>query len=138
MQRLRLLADDREILLDAPADLPLVHADPALLDVVLVNVIENALRYAPSSPVEVRGRCDDGRVRIEVADHGPGIPAVERVRVFDEFVRVSPAGSAPGTGIGLTIARAFVDAQGGTIGIGETDGGGTTVVVTLPGEEGDG
>jgi two-component system, OmpR family, sensor histidine kinase KdpD len=132
VQRLRLLADDREIVLDAPAGLPLVHADPALLDVVLVNVIENALRYAPASRIEVRGRSDDGHVHIEVADHGPGIPVGERARVFDEFVRVASVASAPGTGIGLTIARAFVDAQAGSIEIGETDGGGTTVVVALP------
>jgi two-component system sensor histidine kinase KdpD len=138
VQRLRLLADGREIALDAPPDLPLVHADPALLDVVLVNVVENALRYAPASPVEVRGRARDGSVEIEVVDHGPGIPAGERERVFEEFVRVAAEAKAPGTGIGLTIARAFVDAQGGRIAIGETDGGGTTVVVALPVEKGAG
>jgi two-component system sensor histidine kinase KdpD len=138
VQRLRLLADDREIALDAPADLPLVHADPALLDVVLVNVVENALRYAPASVVEVRGRANGESVRIEVVDHGPGIPAAERERAFDEFVRVAPEAKAPGTGIGLTIARAFVDAQGGSIEIGETEGGGTTVVVALPVEKGAG
>jgi two-component system sensor histidine kinase KdpD len=104
---------------------------------VLVNVVENALRYAPASPVEVRGRARDGCVRIEVVDHGPGIPASDREHVFDEFVRVAPSSTTPGTGIGLTIARAFVDAQGGSIEIGETDGGGTTVVVALPVEEGD-
>lgn len=138
VQRLRLLADDREIALDAPADLPLVHADPALLDVVLVNVIENALRYAPGSPIEVRGRHQDGSVRIQVVDHGPGIPADDRGRVFDEFVRIAPNASTTGTGIGLTIAREFTAAQDGTIEIGETDGGGTTVVVALPVEKGTG
>jgi two-component system sensor histidine kinase KdpD len=138
VQRLRLLADDREIALDAPADLPLVHADPALLDVVLVNVVENALRYAPASVVEVRGRANGESVRIEVVDHGPGIPVAERERAFDEFVRVAPEAKTPGTGIGLTIARAFVHAQGGSIEIGETEGGGTTVVVALPVEKGAG
>jgi two-component system sensor histidine kinase KdpD len=138
VQRLRLLADEREIALDAPSDLPLVHADPALLDVVLVNVVENALRYAPASPVQVRGRASDGTVRIEVVDHGPGIPIGERERIFDEFVRGAHEATAPGTGIGLTIARAFVDAQGGSIAIGETEGGGTTVVVALPVEKGSG
>ena len=138
VQRLRLLADDREIVLVSPADLPLVRADPALLDVVLVNVIENALRYAPSSPVEVRGRHVDGSVRIEVVDHGPGIPAPDRDRVFDEYVRVAPTATATGTGIGLTIAREFTAAQDGSIEIGETAGGGTTVVVALPVEKGTG
>jgi two-component system sensor histidine kinase KdpD len=138
VQRLRLLADDREIVLDAPADLPLVRADPALLDVVLVNVIENALRYAPGSPIEVRGRHVGGTVHIEVVDHGPGIPAADRDRVFDEYVRIAPTATATGTGIGLTIAREFAAAQDGTIEIGETDGGGTTVVVAQPVEKGSG
>jgi two-component system sensor histidine kinase KdpD len=88
--------------------------------------------------VEVRGRASDGSVRIEVVDHGPGIPPAERERVFDEFVRGAPEAKAPGTGIGLTIARAFVDAQGGSIAIGETEGGGATVVVALPVEKGSG
>jgi two-component system sensor histidine kinase KdpD len=136
VQRLRLLADHREIGLDSPAALPLVRADPALLDVALVNVIENALRYAPDGPVEIRGRHAGSSVRIEVADHGPGIPTGERARVFDEFVRVDPRHAAPGTGVGLTIARAFIEAQRGAIDIEETVGGGTTVVIVLPVEEG--
>ena len=136
VQRLRLLADDREIALDAPAALPLVSADPALLDVALVNVLENALRYAPDSPIEVRGRVAGSTVRIEVVDHGPGLSDVDRARVFEEFVRLDPGATTPGTGIGLTIARAFIDAQHGAIEIEETAGGGATVVLALPVDEG--
>jgi len=132
VKRLRLLADDRQIGLDQPAGLPLVSADPALLDVVLVNVLENALRYAPRSPVEVRGRRDGRCVRIEVVDHGPGVAAADRDRVFDEFVRIEAERGAAGTGIGLSIARAFVEAQHGTMHIDETAGGGATVVIALP------
>jgi two-component system sensor histidine kinase KdpD len=134
VQRLRVLAAHRDITLEATDGLPLVRADPALLDVVLVNLLENALRYAPTGPIEIRGS-DDGEVaRIEVVDHGPGIPAPDRIRVFEEFVRLPS--SAPGTGIGLTIAKAFVDAQSGSIVIDQTVGGGTTVVLALPIEEG--
>jgi two-component system, OmpR family, sensor histidine kinase KdpD len=135
VQRLRLLAAGREIGLDAPAGLPLVSADPALLDVTLVNVLENALRYAPESAIEVRGRRAGTRVRIEVVDHGPGIATADRERVFDEFVRIDSQATS-GTGIGLSIARAFVGAQRGEITIEETAGGGTTVVIALPVQEG--
>jgi two-component system sensor histidine kinase KdpD len=135
VQRLRLVAEDRDIRLDSPDGLPLVSADPALLDVVLVNVIENALRYAPQSLIEIRGRPVDSAVRIEVVDHGPGVSGQDRARVFDEFVRIEPHASA-GTGIGLTIAKAFVEAQRGTVTIEETEGGGTTIVIALPVEEG--
>jgi two-component system sensor histidine kinase KdpD len=136
VQRLRLLADHRSIHLDAPAELPLVSADPALLDVVLVNVLENALRYAPASSIEVRGRHVDATVRIAVSDHGPGLSDADRARIFDEFVRIDPQADAPGTGIGMTIAKEFVDAQHGEISIEETPGGGTTVVIALPVQEG--
>ena len=136
VQRLRLVARDRDIELDAPAGLPLVWADPALLDVVLVNVLENALRYAPESRIEVRGREAGSLVRIEVVDFGPGVTAADRDLVFDEFVRNDGGDSPSGTGIGLTIARAFVEAQQGAIDIEETPGGGTTVVIALPVQKG--
>lgn len=136
VQRLRLVANDRVISLESPSDLPLVSADPALLDVALVNVLENALRYAPESTIEVRGRRSGPTVRIEVVDHGPGVDASDHDRMFEEFVRIDPRAASPGTGIGLTIARAFVEAQQGEIAIEETAGGGTTVVIALPVEEG--
>lgn len=136
VQRLRLLADERDIELETQPDLPLVRADPALLDVALVNLLENALRYAPDSAIEVQGRRDGEQVRIAVVDHGPGIPATARDQVFDEFVRGDADNAVTGTGIGLTIAKAFVEAQRGAIEIGETRGGGTTVTITLPVEEG--
>ncbi len=131
VQRLGLLASDREISLEVAPDLPLVLADPALLDVTVVNLLENALRYAPGSPICIRGRMDAGAPVLEVDDQGPGITAADRERVFDEFVRVDPLRDTTGTGIGLTIARAFVEAQGGTITLEERPGGGTRARVVL-------
>ena len=97
-----------------PPDLPLVSADPALLDVVLVNVLENALRYAPESPIEVRGRRAGSTVRIEVVDHGPGVTDRRPRRgCSTSSCGIEPDAVTPGTGIGLTIAKAFVEAQRG-------------------------
>ena len=123
VQRVGLLANDREIALDVPSGLPLVSADPALLDVVLVNLLENALRYAPDGFVTIRARLGVEAVLIEVEDEGPGIPRHERQHVFEEFVRLDPSSGTARTGIGLAIAKAFVEAQGGRIAIADSSRG---------------
>jgi two-component system sensor histidine kinase KdpD len=132
VRRLRVLAASRDIWLEVPPELPLVAADPALLEVVLVNLLENALRYAPMGPIEVRAHTERDGVALEVVDHGPGIAPAQREQAFGEFVRLEGGAESSGTGIGLTIARAFVQAQRGSISIDETPKGGTTVVVRLP------
>ncbi len=117
-------------------DAPVVPVDPLLMEHVLVNLIENALAYAPGDgEVLVEAdRAPEGLV-IAVVDHGPGIAAIDRERVFEEFVRVGqPARS--GTGLGLAVARGLVEAHGGTVSCRETDGGGATFVVALPGVSG--
>ena len=122
---------DPDIRLMLREDLPEIPLDVVLIDQALTNVVENAARFTPAGKritiAAARWR-DGGQVRI--ADQGPGIPRDERDRVFEPFVRGE--GSA-GTGLGLAIARAIVDAHGGTIRIGEEPGGGTAVVLELPG-----
>jgi two-component system OmpR family sensor kinase len=81
--------------------------------------------------VDVTATRDRGRARIAVADRGPGVPASERMRVFERFHR-APGSRGPGAGLGLAIARAVVDAHGGSISVAETPGGGATFVVELP------
>jgi two-component system sensor histidine kinase KdpD len=117
-----------------PDDLPLLQIDAVLMERVLVNLLENALRYTPGdSPVEVRAAMNGDVITVEVCDRGPGISAVERERVFEKFYRGQAAKQNDGgTGLGLTICRAVVLAHGGRIGIFERTGGGARVRFTLP------
>jgi len=120
---------------DIPDDLPPVHADPILLEQVLTNLLENARRYAPGSPVTLSARHvpGGGTVEVRVVDHGPGIPVPERDRVFDQFYRLKGGGRRPkGTGMGLAICRGILDALAGEVRVETTPGGGATFVVTLP------
>jgi len=128
--------DEKRFKVDLEADLPLVRGDLALLVQVLVNLLENASRYAASGgPIELQAaRVADG-VAVRVVDHGPGIPRAERARVFEKFYRLRRPGDPPGTGLGLAICKGLVEAHGGRLVAEETSGGGTTMVVCLPGEE---
>jgi signal transduction histidine kinase len=102
------------------------------LERVFDNLLENALRYAPAgSAIEIDTFASPGTARITVVDHGPGVPADERTRVFERFHR-SPGATGAGAGLGLAIARTIVDAHDGQISVAETPGGGATFVVELP------
>ena len=128
----RLLAGHR-VATDLPAALPLVRLDFVLLEQVLVNLFENAARYAPKgSTVEIVGREADGMVQLEVRDRGPGIAEEELERVFDRFYRGPGAAGTGGAGLGLAVARGFVDAMGGEIQALPRSEGGTTFRVTFP------
>ncbi|HZU18004.1 MAG TPA: ATP-binding protein [Candidatus Dormibacteraeota bacterium] len=99
---------------------------------VLRALIVNALRFSPSAaPVEVVARPEPGRVRIEVLDRGPGIPADDRERAFEPFTRLDHRAGGPG--LGLFLARGLARAMGGEVGILDRDGGGCAVWVTLSG-----
>jgi two-component system sensor histidine kinase KdpD len=120
-------------------DIVVATIDADMLDLVFVVMLENALRYAPTnSQIDVLvERTPSGDATVRVVDHGPGIPAAQHEKVFEEFVRLDRDDA--GSGLGLTIARTMVEAHGGAIWIEDTPGGGATVVVSLPGgdEEGD-
>ena len=106
-------------------------ADSGLLERVLANLIDNALRYAPDSPVRVNaGRVGD-RVLINVIDEGPGVPRGTEEQLFERFQRLGDRDNTSGVGLGLSVARGFVEAMGGTIQATDTPGGGLTVVVDL-------
>ena len=131
-RRMRLVGFGR-VHLAANPELPSVFVDQALIEVALVNVLENALRYSSAgSMVEIDLGCEPEYVRVTVADHGPGVPERDRERVFDRFVRGDQVDDAVGAGIGLAITREFVQAHGGRCWLQETPGGGATVVMTLP------
>ena len=117
-------------------DAPPVEVDPAQIERALVNVIENALKFSPDdAPVSVRARLEGAEVEICIVDRGPGIPARERERVFDAFVRGSDGDGERGSGLGLAIARGFVTVNGGRMWVDAEPGAGAAVVVSLPASE---
>jgi two-component system, OmpR family, sensor histidine kinase KdpD len=119
------------VVVDVAETLPLVLADPALLERAIANLVENALRHSPpGGKVRVEADRADDVVELRIVDRGPGIPERERERVFRPFQRLSDSGPE-GTGLGLAIARGFIEAMGGTLTIDDTPGGGTTVAIRL-------
>jgi two-component system sensor histidine kinase KdpD len=106
-------------------------ADVGLLERVLANLIDNALRYAPQSIVRVNaGRVAD-RMLINVVDEGPGVPRGAEDQMFEAFQRLGDRHSRYGVGLGLSVAKGFVEAMGGTISATDTPGRGLTVIVDL-------
>jgi two-component system sensor histidine kinase KdpD len=113
-----------------PDDLPLVDVDPLLIGQVLANLLDNANRHAPrESPISVAATARRDRVSLSVTDAGPGVPPDEREAVFDLYVRFDTGGR---TGLGLTIAKTFVEAHGEHIWVEDGPGGGARFVLTLP------
>jgi two-component system sensor histidine kinase KdpD len=124
---------NRPVEIDIPADLPLVPLDFVLVVHVLVNLIDNALKYSPpGSPIQICTRPSDGEVAIEVADQGIGIPAEDLERVFQKFYRVQRPDNVTGTGLGLSISKGLVEAHGGRIWAQNRPGGGAVITVALP------
>ncbi|WP_027504983.1 sensor histidine kinase [Rhodococcus sp. UNC23MFCrub1.1] len=109
-----------------------VLADEGLLERVVANLIDNAVRYAPHGEIRVSARVDDDRVRLAVADHGPGIADGSEETVFDAFQRLGDRDNTTGVGLGLSVVRGFVEAMHGTVSTQRTVGGGLTVTVDLP------
>jgi signal transduction histidine kinase len=109
----------------------LVSGDPDALGRVVRILLDNAFRHG-SAPVRVSVSRADGRVRLEVRDSGRGLPAGTEERVFDRFYQADPARSGEGSGLGLSIARAVVEAHGGTISAANASGGGSVFRVDLP------
>ncbi|MEV4557377.1 sensor histidine kinase KdpD [Kitasatospora sp. NPDC049285] len=123
--------------LDVAETLPMVRADAGLLERVLANLVENAVKYSPDgSPVLVKAdRLDQAgraaRVELRIVDRGPGVPEEARERIFAPFQRHGDAPRGNGVGLGLAVARGFAEAMGGTVTAEDTPGGGLTMVVAL-------
>ncbi|MBP2315914.1 sensor histidine kinase [Azospirillum soli] len=135
LRRASTMLRDRRVRLELAPDLPLLRADPVLLEQVFFNLIDNACKYAPEgTALSIRAERGDERVEAEVCDQGPGIPERDRERVFDMFYRVQAGDSqTAGTGLGLAICRGIVEAHGGTIAARPgRNGVGTIIAITLP------
>ncbi|MFI5720640.1 ATP-binding protein [Nocardia sp. NPDC051750] len=109
-----------------------VQADPDLLERILANLVDNALRYGAESEVTIDAAAVDGRVLVRVVDHGPGLPGTDSERVFDPFQQLGDRDNTSGLGLGLSVVRGFADALGGSVSAAPTPGGGLTVTVDLP------
>jgi len=136
MQQMQMMFRSIEIVTQTPPGL-MVNADRDLLWRVVVNLLDNAIKYAPEkSKIEVAAcSMDNKTVRISVTDAGPGIPPADRLRIFEKFTRVNDAEhmARKGTGLGLTFCRMAVEAHGGSIWIDAgTSGVGCCIHVELP------
>ncbi len=128
---------DASLTLAIPDDAPTAMADPGLLERVLANLAENAVRHSPPDSrvtVGVSGLHTEAadRMEIRVMDHGPGVPEAVREQMFAPFQRMGDAPAGSGVGLGLAVARGLTEAMGGTLRAEDTPGGGLTMVVDLP------
>ena len=126
--------DGRAVQADIPAALPLVEFDAVLIERVLVNLLENAVKYG-APPFEVRARVTPDSLVLSVRDHGPGLPPALRGReagLFEKFTRGQSESATPGVGLGLAICKAIADAHRGGIVAGNSPEGGAEFTLTLP------
>lgn len=110
--------------IDVPADLPLVAIDPQLFHQCLVNLLENAAKFAePESEIAIRARMDGAGLAVDVLDQGPGLPLGAESRIFEMFARVEGSDRKGGTGLGLAIVKGFAEAMGLSVHAANRDGG---------------
>ena len=123
----------RHIALDMSAPLALIHVDGPLFERVLINLLENAAKYAGSkAQIGIHTRVSPQQLQLEVWDNGPGIPAGQEQAIFDKFARGHKESAIPGVGLGLAICQAIVEVHGGTITAHNRPEGGAGFCVTLP------
>lgn len=127
-----------DLAIDVDESLPSVETDPSLVERAIANVIDNALAWSPAGErVHVNATAGATEVHLRVVDHGPGIPQADRERVFLPFQRRGDRSNAAGVGLGLAVARGLLAAVGGSLVVEDTEGGGATMVISLP-QAGDG
>jgi two-component system, OmpR family, sensor histidine kinase KdpD len=127
---------DHPVSIKLPTDLPLVQIDALLMERVLINLLENSMKYTPpGTALEISGQVQDREILVAVADQGPGLPVGQEERIFEKFYQVAP-GSARGGGLGLTICRSIIEAHGGRIWAANRPEGGAVFSFTIPLVEG--
>lgn len=125
----------QSLVLDLPAEIPLVRVDPRRTVQVLINLLSNASKYGPSdAEITLRAMVLNDHVQVEVADRGPGIPPQHREDVFRRFMYPVASSSTlkVGAGLGLSVVKAVVEAQGGRVGVKDRPGGGAAFWLTVP------
>ncbi|MBZ5607337.1 MAG: DUF4118 domain-containing protein [Acidobacteriia bacterium] len=132
LQRMERQLQRRQVTTDLPDSLPLVYADDVLLGQVVVNLLENAVKYTPEgTPIEVAAEAGTQAITLEIRDHGAGFAPGEEGRIFEKFYRGKSKG-ARGVGLGLAICRAVIEAHRGTIEAFNRSGGGAVFRIRLP------
>jgi two-component system sensor histidine kinase KdpD len=124
----------RDVVVDVPETVPPVAADPALLERVVANLVDNAITHGRSEcPVHVEAGTAAGHVLLRVVDRGKGIPVADREQIFRPFQRLDDGAPRGGTGVGLglAVARGFTRSMGAELTVEDTPGGGTTMIVEL-------
>jgi two-component system, OmpR family, sensor histidine kinase KdpD len=117
---------------DVPESLPMVLADAALLERAVANLVSNALAWSPAdTPVRVQAGQIGGSIDLRVVDRGPGVPRDERERMFLPFQRFGDRSTDAGVGLGLAIAKGFIEAMGARLSLDDTPGGGLTITIRL-------
>jgi two-component system sensor histidine kinase KdpD len=135
LARYRRQLEGRSVEVRIPAGMPLLHLDAVLIEQVMANLLENALKYTPAgTPVEIAAAVDAQAATVSVTDRGPGLSAEALTRAFDKFYRQHPESAVGGAGLGLSICRAIVEAHGGRIWAENRLGGGAVFLFTLPRE----
>jgi two-component system sensor histidine kinase KdpD len=125
--------ENRPVQIEIEPELPFIQADMALIEQVLVNLLDNAIKYSPPGQgIALQARRRGAELLIMVQDHGEGIPQSELGAIFDQFYRGKTTQAVKGTGLGLTICKAIVEAHNGTIWAESEAGQGTTIAFTLP------
>jgi signal transduction histidine kinase len=133
----QLSSDEVGLRAEVQDGLPTIRGDATRLRQVLMNLIDNAVKYSPAGDqVLVRAYAEDGRrrLRIDVRDHGPGIAREDQRLIFEKFGRVTSGNTRPGTGLGLFIARSIAEAHGGTLDVSSAPNQGSTFTLDLPGQ----
>jgi signal transduction histidine kinase len=133
LERLRPLLENRPVRAAFPLEPLMVECDQAQMETVLINLLENAVKYSPpGSTLHLRGSAEGAFATLQIRDEGTGVAEGEHDRIFEKFYRSSSHPRAGGTGLGLAICRAVVEAHGGTITVRTPDGGGAEFVVRVP------
>lgn len=135
LERVRPLAESKsqQLQSELPATLPALSVSPEALEIVVDNLLDNAVKYAPEggSIVLTAGQ-KNGAVELCVSDNGPGIPAEHQPHVFERFYRVDSTGGAPGFGLGLALVKAVISGAGGEVGVASSLEGGARIWATIP------
>jgi two-component system sensor histidine kinase KdpD len=133
LQRLAENLKNRQTTIKIQDELPLIQGDCVLLEQVLVNLLDNAIKYSPSDKViEISASVEDAKMVVSVADQGVGIPVESQEQVFEKFYRVGRTSTVGGTGLGLSICKGIIEAHGGSIWVAALPQGGTRFSFMLP------